>query len=342
MFKLRWLVTCIALPLGSAHLAAQADTLTLKNGDRLSGTVLSKEGTTVLLRTKYAGDVQVQWTELAGITTDQPVHLILNDESSLNGTLLPTDAGRIRIKAGEIVETAPFDLAQLRFINPSAEVSGQGVKVSGRINVGVAASSGNTDTQNAHFDGEWIARARNNRFTAGADFNQTRNNNQETASNGRGYLQYDHFMNKNWYVYANASAEHDRLADLDLRSALGGGSGYQIFEGNDRNLSVEGGLNYVSEAYGQAPAQSYPSARWGLKYDQMLFGGPTQLFHEQGVLLGLEQKRNIIAKTKTGLRFPFSKMLVGSAQLNLDWTREPPAGKQSTDRTFLFTLGYQW
>ena len=342
MRKLPLLSACVALALGGAHFAARADVLTLKNGDRLSGTVLSKEGGAVVLRTGYAGEVKVQWAELAGITTDRPVHVILSDETSLKGTLLPADAGRVRVKAGEIIETAPFDLAKLTFINPSAEASGQGVKVSGRVNVGVAASSGNTDTQNAHLDGEWIARTRSNRFTVGAAFNRTRDNDLETASNGRGYLKYDHFLDKKWYVYANASAERDRLQDLNLRSALGGGSGYQIYEAPELNLSVEGGLNYVSEDYGQLEAKGYPSARWGLKYDQMLFGGLTQLFHEQEALIGLERKRNVIFRSRTGLRFPFSKKLVAATQLNLDWTREPPAGKKTTDRTFLFTMGYQW
>ena len=342
MSKFRLLSTCVALALGGAPFAAQADVLTLKNGDRLSGTVLRKEGATVVLRTKYAGEVKVQWAELAGIVTDRPVHVILSDETSLKGTLLPAEAGRVRVKAGEIIETAPFDLAKLTYINPSPEVSGQGVKVSGRLNVGVSTASGNTETQNAHLDGEWIARTRSNRFTVGAAFNRSKEHDLETAANGRGYLKYDHFLDKRWYVYANASAEQDRLQDLSLRSALGGGSGYQVYESADLNLSVEGGLNYVSEDYGQLPSNSYPSARWGLKYDQMLFGGATQLFHEEEALIGLAQKRNVIVRTKTGLRFPFSKKLVASTQLNVDWTREPPAGKKNSDRTFLLTMGYQW
>ncbi len=342
MSRLSLSFICAAILLGGAHSAAQADVLTLKNGDRLTGTVLRKEGGTVVLRTAYAGEVKVQWSELAGITTERPVHVFLSDETSLKGRLLPAPAGRVRIKAGEIIETAPFDLAKLRYINPSPEISGQGIKVTGRLNVGVAAVSGNTETQNGHLDGEWIARTRSNRFTVSAAFNQSKDSGKETASNGRGSLKYDHFLDKKWYAYANASAERDRFQDLNLRSALGGGSGYQIFESPGLNLAVEGGLNYVSENYGQLPADNYPSARWGLKYDQMLFGELTQVFHEQEAQISLGQTRNVIVRSKTGLRFPFSKKLVASTQLNVDWNRLPPDGKKSIDRTFLFTLGYQW
>ncbi|MDP3686963.1 MAG: hypothetical protein Q8R64_05185, partial [Sulfurimicrobium sp.] len=99
--------------------ATQADTLLLVNGDQLTGTVLKKEGNAVVLRTSYAGDVTIKWADVAHIQTDKPVHVMLNDESSMKGILLSTDAGKVRIKAGEIIETAPFDLSKLAYINPS-------------------------------------------------------------------------------------------------------------------------------------------------------------------------------------------------------------------------------
>jgi len=66
------------------------------------------------------------------------------------------------------------------------------------------------------------------------------------------------------------------------------------------------------------------------------------LFYEQEALIGLADKQNVIARTKKGLRFAFSNILVASTQLNSDWTRQPPVGKKKTDRTFLLTMGYQW
>ncbi|MDP2962216.1 MAG: DUF481 domain-containing protein [Sulfurimicrobium sp.] len=321
--------------------ATQADTLLLVNGDQLTGTVLKKEGNAVVLRTSYAGDVTIKWADVAHIQTDKPVHVMLNDESSMKGIMLSTDAGKVRIKAGEIIETAPFDLSKLAYINPSPEVSGQGVKVTGRASVGVASVSGNSETQNLHLDGEWAARTKENRFTAGAAFNRARDSSRQTASNGRGYLKYDHFMNKKWYLYANTSAERDRFKDLNLRTTFGVGSGYQIFEGRDLNLSVEGGINYVNVDYDLKDGKGYPSARWAIKYDQLLFAGLT-VFHQHEGLVSLENTEDMLLRTKTGLRFPLSRKLVGATQLNVDWDRLPPPGKASTDRTFLFNLGYQW
>src|SRR4029077_7471197 len=40
---------------------ASADQVTLKNGDRLTGTIISSDGKTMLIKTDLAGDVNVQW-----------------------------------------------------------------------------------------------------------------------------------------------------------------------------------------------------------------------------------------------------------------------------------------
>lgn len=332
----------LAFALAVAQLPARGDVLTLKNGDRLSGTVLGKDGTSVKIRTSYAGEISVRWSDVEGIATEQPVHIILSDESSLKGMLLQAGRGRVRVKAGEIIETAPFDLAKLSFINPPPEVSGQGVKVIGHVSVGVTVARGNTRNQDARLEGEWIARARDNRITVGAAFNQSEDNGRDTASNGRGSLKYDHFLSKRWYMYVNGSAERDRFKDLDLRTSLGGGMGYQFHEGEGLSLSAEGGLTYVNDDHRVAVDEGYASARWALRYGQALWRGRLHAFHDQELLVSLDDADDMFLRTQTGLRFPLTQQLVGSIQLNLDWDRTPSPGKSSTDRTVLFTMGYRW
>ena len=58
------------------------------------------------------------------------------------------------------VLSAPIPMAKLRFINPSAEVSGEGAKITGHINAGLSSTSGNTQTKQFNLDTEAIIRAR--------------------------------------------------------------------------------------------------------------------------------------------------------------------------------------
>ena len=52
--------------------ATFADQVTLKNGDRLSGNIVSGDGKTLLLKTDFAGDVTIQWDAITGIEKDAP------------------------------------------------------------------------------------------------------------------------------------------------------------------------------------------------------------------------------------------------------------------------------
>ncbi len=336
-----------ALPLSAA-----ADEIRLKNGDVITGKVVRKFNEKVVFKTSYAGDIQVAWSEIETIKTDEPLAVTLTDRSNLKTTLESYDSGKATIKLAQLddddedgkkqYEEKEIPLADLLYINPTPELSGVGVNWSGRINLGGSVTQGNTDTTTLRLDGESIARTLNHRLTVAAVVNRATNNGENTQFNNRSSIKLDRFISNKWYVYANNTLENDRFRDIKLRTMTGIGSGYQIYERPDRNLFVEGGLNYVTVNYYDAENESYPGARWALKYDHRIFGGSTQFFHEHEVLLGLDSASNALAFTKTGLRFPIINNFNASIQYNLDWAGQPAEGRKSTDSALIFNLGYVW
>jgi putative salt-induced outer membrane protein YdiY len=324
-----------------AFSTAHADSLQLKNGDRLTGKIIRKDDNTVVLKTSYAGEVKVNWSDVTQAQTDKPLRVMLSDDSIVNATLLNADTGTVKFKSDDMIESVPIALSKVKYINPSPEVSGQGVALSGHVNIGLISASGNSRTKSFHLDGEWVARTRDDRFTADATINRASDAGTLTDFNNRGDLKYDYFLSKKWYLYSNTSAENDQFKDLKLRTTLGGGSGYQIFELPGLNLYVEGGLNYVNNDYIAKADDHYPSTRWAIKYDQMLLNNLTA-FHQQEGIVSLQSNGDILIRTKTGFRFPLTKQLIGTIQYNVDWDRLPPPGTMTTDRTLLFNLGYRW
>lgn len=84
----------------------------------------------------------------------------------------------------------------------------------------------------------------------------------ETESNWIAYMKYDHFVTRKWYAYTNADFQNDKFKDIQLRSTLGIGTGYQFIESEKTNLSLEGGLTYVQTDFIVAPDDDYPAGRW--------------------------------------------------------------------------------
>lgn len=330
-----WCCALTALAVGVAN----ADEVMLRNGDRITGEVLRMEGRKLLIKTSYAGNLRIDWSQIATLSTDQPVYISLDDASRVKAVFGQSDTGATKLTGGDWLETGPMALERVTGISRKPEPP---VKVTGRINIGASSTSGNTDTRKIHADAEMIARTVKNRFTLGGATDRTEDQNIETESNWIAYLKYDHFLTKRWYAYSNADMESDKFKDISLRTTLGVGTGYQFYETPQTNLSLEGGVNYVNTDYDLGMDDSYPAGRWGLRFDHFLFESKTQFFHQQEGFFALDDSENLFLRSQTGLRWPVVERLAATVQYNVDWDGNAAQGRSSTDRTVLFTLGYHW
>jgi len=318
-----------------------AEEILLKNGDRISGSVIRMEENKLTIKTSYAGEIVIDWQEVANMVSDTDIKVVLADENVIKGKALTTEAGTIRIKAGEVLETAPIALSQVTAINPP-DIPAKAVKLSGRANIGFTSSSGNTDSKNGHADVELVARTDSNRFTVGGIYMRSEEEKVVTDSIITGYSKYDHFFNKKWYGYANALFTKDRNQDLNLRSAYGVGVGYQFLETELTNFSVEAGPSYMNEDYDQSPDTNYSAGRWSLNYDRYFLDKTFQLFHFHELFVSLENSADMFLRSKTGVRIPLNKNFLASFQVNFDWDNVPAFDKVRKDTDYIFSFGYQW
>lgn len=326
---------------------AVADEIRLKNGDVITGSIVKKEKATVQFRTSYAGDINIQWSEVESIRSDKDVHIVLSDGSNLRGPLQEYEPGIAVIQlsqqeAEDQQKQREFELMQTRYINPTPDLSGEGYRWTGNINAGGSLTNGNTETRSLRFDAETIARSLYNRYTVGGVFNRVEDQGRNTQFNSRGYGKYDRFLSARWYGYVNTSQEQDRFRDIRLRSMYGIGSGYQVYETPNLNLALEGGLNYIKEDYYEAQGESYPGARWAIKYDQLVHQGKIKVFHEHEALVGFQNENHMLFLSKTGMRFPLVFNMNASAQFNYNYDSSPSPGRKKADSALLFTLGYGW
>jgi putative salt-induced outer membrane protein YdiY len=320
---------------------AQGDVLWLKNGDRLSGEILFKKEHKILLRSTYAGDLEIKWQEVDHFVTDKPLTFMLRDGNRLVGKAALSEAGEIGVETGAVLKTVLVSLADIVAIHPQDYVD-KAAKLSGRLNVGLIGNSGNTETSSLHADGELVARTKNNRYTLGAVFNWGKDGGMETESNLAAYSKYDHFVNENWYLSANAAFLRDRFKDLRLRSRFGVGVGYQVWETEERNLSMEGGVSYVNEDFYSSADSGYPGARWALQFDHFLFDKLTQFFHKHEFNVGMEDVEDLLFSSEIGLRFPLKKNFKATLQYNYDWDNTPAQGKKRNDQAYMLNFGYSW
>lgn len=314
-----------------------ADEIRLKNGDRLSGKVVTMENGKLVFKTSYAGDLTINWAEVESLKTDEPVSIVLIDETAIKGATRTAEPGKLHIETETI--DAALRLSEVTAINPEPVPP---VKLKVKVNGGLDVEKGNTDNEKYNLDSEFIARTKKNRFTVRGELSYERSDGEKSADNWMGFAKYDHFITDQWYIFGSSFFEKDDFKDLNLRSQFGAGVGYQIFETPEIDLSAETGLSYVNEDYIEAEDNDYSAGTWAVNYEQWFLDKTFQLFHRHMGNVSLEDTTDTFVKTRTGLRIPVYKRFNVGAQFNWDWDNNPSPGEKKGDYRYLLTMGWYY
>lgn len=331
----KWLLFLMTLLI--LHATGFADEVKMKNGDRITGKITQLKDGMLKIETKYAGILGIDWKEVETLQTDEAVIVLLKDESAVR-TTFPGDAGKRLSSDGNILRGV--DLSNVAAINPDPPSTG--TLYSGKVNAGISISDGNTQKSAFSTDGEWVARAVEDRWTLGWRMNQEKTEGRKTADYLSGYAKYDYFITEKWYALANVAAERDTISNLDLRLDMGVGTGYQFIETKTDTLSAEVGISQVAEDITQAANPRYLAQRWAVSANFLLGESKTEFFHQHDGLLSYESIDNIIIRSVTGFRMPIYSMLVSSIQARWNWQNSPPKGIRNSDVDYMLLLGYKF
>ena len=317
-----------------------ADEVYLKNGDRLTGTVKATTDGKLIIETSYSGEIGIKIADIQRVVTDKPVSVTLDDESQMTGILSSPDGAEMRIAADVDAVQQPLPMAHIVAIS-IPEIPG--VKIKGSSNVGLDINRGNTDQDTYHVDAESIFRWPDDRVTLDGSGDLEKSNGDKTKQQATLGGKYDHFLGEQWYLYSGLGFEHDKFADLTLRTTVSAGSGYQIYETDRTNLSIEAGPAYIWEDYDTSEDDDYAAAHWGLRFDHYLLKAwKLQAFHKHSLDWSLEDASAYLFKSATGLRIPIFDSLQATIQVNFDRNNNPAAGAKKNDYEYLLTGGYTW
>ena len=313
---------CAALLLSIAP--ASADELRLANGDRLTGTVVSLSSGVLTFKTPN-GDLQVPWKDVTSLTTDRP--LLVTREGSEPQMMALRGAAGISGGASSIVAIA----------TPEPPIVWHG-----GASAGLLATGGNTDVNSLRLDGEATARTPRDRYTMSALVNRASDHSALTARNWTGSFAYDRFLSKRLFANGSIILTNDRFRDLDLRTAVGGGVGYEVWEAPMGTLSANGGLAWVRENFSTTPDTTYAAAHEAAKLDLLFLQKRVQAFHHHDGYFGLTGHDNLFFRMQNGVRLAIVAGLVSTAEVDTDYDRSPAPGRKHTDRTFSLTFGYRF
>ncbi len=325
----RLLVVLVTL---AAAATAAADEIRLKNGDRLTGTVLTLEKGVLKFDTGH-GTLGLPWADVTVLAVTDPIVVTVTGRPVQTVTIVAGDSGQILLQPGGAVALADV----VGFARPDPPLA-----ITGGANAGILRTSGNTDVSSLRLDGEVVARAVQNRYSASGIVNRTSDRGEETARNSTAAVRYDRFFSRRLYANASSLFTNDAFRDLDLRTAIGLGLGYQVADNTRFRVGVEGGYGYVSEHFGAAPDDSYQALRETLVADAYIGAKRLVLFHRNDVFFGVTGEDNLFVQTRNGARVALVGGLVATLQYDVDYDQSPAPGRTHSDQAVGFTFGYRF
>jgi putative salt-induced outer membrane protein YdiY len=324
------------------------DHVRLKNGSLVVGDVLSMSGGELQVKALFGvGDVvKLKWEQVASLKTENEHAFVLANGSTLRARAGEGEGGKVVLTSPGVEGAQTVPLESITAINPPEK---KAVTYKGSLNFGGSIADGNTQTRTASFNGEFEARSEKQRLTLKAAWNYADNQNGLTARNTRGGVKYDLFFTQRLFGYASAFLEEDTFQDLNLRTALSAGPGYQLVLPGDfkddpfqkLDVYVEGGLAFFDEDFRRGMDNRYIAARWALKLTWPIRDGVV-LFHSHEGYPGLENLRGLYITTEQGLRVSLWKNFVATAQVNWRWDNTPSRGFERSDTLYLLTFGWNF
>jgi putative salt-induced outer membrane protein YdiY len=314
---------------------ASADEVVLENGNVITGKVVKLEKGSLTLTTGFSEPISVQTSKVRRITTDEPVEVHLPGGEVVKGKLSSPEPGQVVIDGGEGRGPVAVSWERVESVNPPAVA----VEWTGSVTAGANLQTGNTERTSASIGAEAVKQSEIDRASFKLLYNYAEEGGEMTARNIFGAIKYDYFFTEKFYGYLSVELLSDKFRDIKLRSVVGPGAGYQLWDEKTSSLLLELGAAYFSEDLYAGVDDSWVTTRAAASFAWQLMENlkftDSLVINNRLEDLGDFQLRNEAAIT-TGLGANWAMKLTNIAE----YDSEPSPGFKSTDMFWILGLQY--
>ncbi|MHB8121066.1 MAG: DUF481 domain-containing protein [Desulfuromonadaceae bacterium] len=334
LFKKLLVIACVGSLLGLVPLSVLADEIVIDNGVVIKGTVTGLAEGIVSVSSDYAEPIKIKAGKITGITTTSPVEIRMKNGEVLKGSLKTDAHGVLTVEQVVGRGSVAVDLNNIAAINPPPVNTWKGtVVVAGNY------QTGNTERSALRLSGDAVRKSDKERFSMNFIYDLAEEDKALTSRSVYGALKYDYFFTNKFYGYLGVELLSDRYKDINLRTVVGPGVGYQIWDEQRKALAVEAGIAYFSEDLKTGNDNSWATARLAGNYMYKITKAIT--FTDSLILYSSLEKASAFklrneAAIATALGAGWSMKLANV----LDYDNEPAADIKKTDSVLLLGLQY--
>lgn len=322
-----------------------ADEVYFVNGDRISGTIVRMEGESLILQTTHSGEIQIDWAKVKGLSSETPLTVELNDGTQYRGPVNFTESeGFQMVEPKELIEKKPpevqtkeFFIDSIAAINPIPWF-----RYNADASFGGNRTAGNSDTQAINGSISATARFGGHRVGLGGRYNYGESVGKVTARNARGDLHYDYFLTEKIFLNVDELFEQDSFQDLTLRSTTTVGPGYQLFDTEEHELAVIGGLGFVHQDFRTRSTIQSPTTLWSIHWGYWIIPDGVKIFLDhQGFKDFGKESSAVRVNSSQGIRIKLNKHLFLNFEYDIRFNSQPLFGNKKFDEAFILGIGFE-
>src|SRR5271165_3392906 len=340
MFK-----TSVCALLICCYTAMYAEQVTLKNGDRLTGTILSVSDKKLTIKTEHAGTVTIDRDAVAQFSSEQPMVVTRTDKQVISGPVSTKDS-EVAVNTTSGTQTIPMvDVAVMR--SPADQAAYEKSLHPGMLegwagggNIGLALARGNSDTTNLALAFNAARPTTTDKLTIQAaalySTSTTDNVTTTTANALGGFIRYDHNLTKKLFAFGLFAGSYDHAQDLNERISPSGGLGYHAIATKVTTLDLLGGFGYTYENYSTGMTNNLMNATIGDEFNHK-FTPNTSVFQDLYFFPYLNENGNYRGVFDFGLSSKLYRAITWNLNFGDRYNSKPVAGNKNND--ILLTTG---
>jgi len=340
----------LSLALLIVGLGVWADQIVMKNGDRVTGSIVKKDAKTLTIKTEHFGVVTLPWDQVTSVTADKLLNVTLTGGQTIQGSLA-TAGDKVEVASGGTKQTvAPSDItairddaeqkAYLRMLNPGWD----DVWVV-NASIGIAGTSGNAKTATFTTPVNAVRVTNNDKTTAYFNFIRAsaaiNGVSAATAQAVRGGWGYNRNVHPRMFLTVFNDYESDKFQNLDLRTVLGGGAGYLAWKGEKGRLDLVGGGAYNREKFDPIRPR-LPFTRnsaeiyWGNDFNYKM-SARVSFFENYRMFNNMTNSGEFRQNADMGISAALTTWMTWNAAVSDRYLSNPAPGRKEND--FLYTMG---
>lgn len=345
------------------------DVISFKNGDRLSGTLVSADGNSVSFTASVTGKVDLQWSDIARIQLASPVtisHSLANGKSSterFDNPLITVQGGNLTAESAEnhltISSSQLLSIGEpAAFVHWSGQIKGQTSLTTSTQNQYVIGATLHTafETKNQKALAHQITS-----LTAQANYSEGRKPNASPVITAldEGLIQHNLYLVDNesldnypspydsFYLFGLADLYHNFSLGMNLEQAYGVGAAWdRTLRGRTTQLfGVALDFRFVRENL-HSPggtinlAAAGPSEHYSITIPLVSSKKPISIGESIHVIPAFNNGHALQARGIASLSFPLTPRLSFGPQEVDDYLRNSPPGSKPNYSQFQLTFSY--